>query len=244
MKNKKNFKVLPLDSLVLADWNYKKFDDPEMHKKLVANIKKNGQIENIIVRDVGEGKLEVVNGNHRFLAMREAGLKEAICYNLGKISLAKAKRIAVETNETKFKADEDRLAALVNDIILEEEDFNDTNPLTDEEMKALTEITSEEEAQAEEVTQGAKKTTKTKTAVSLAGDKYTTVKIEAVPEHAHKFTDLIQRFSDKTGSQGGSLDIICKFMGKFSDEEIYTATGYAKPLKKQAKKSLKSSVSV
>lgn len=105
---------LPIGVLVKASWNYKA-DDDVILEKLTENMRRNGQIENIIVRELGGGQYEIVNGNHRLDAMRTLGMKTVKCYNLGSISEAQAKRIAVETNETRFPSNDDSL----NNLLLE-----------------------------------------------------------------------------------------------------------------------------
>lgn len=107
---------IDIDELVPADWNYK-IEDEEKAKKLAANIKRNGQIENILVRRLQNGKNEVVNGNHRLISFRETGMKEVVCFQLGAISKSAAKRIAIETNETKFDTNYTKLAELFRDMV-------------------------------------------------------------------------------------------------------------------------------
>lgn len=108
----KRFKLIPLDKLVHAEWNYKT-DDEAMTDKLVANIKRNGQIENLLVRHIEGGKYEVVNGNHRMAALARIGAPGAVCYDLGEISLEEAYRVSVETNETRFATDQVKLGDLL-----------------------------------------------------------------------------------------------------------------------------------
>lgn len=110
-----NFINIKVKDLVKADWNYKENDD-ELLQKLINNIKENDQIENIIVRELPKGKFEVVNGNHRYDAFVALNMEEAVCYNLGKISVSKAAKIAIETNETKFKSNPDKLSSLLDSI--------------------------------------------------------------------------------------------------------------------------------
>lgn len=111
----KGFCELNISQLVKADWNYKE-DNRELAEKLANNIKRNGQIENIIVRELDTGFFEVVNGNHRLDVMAEIGLDNVYCYNLGEISLANAQRIAIETNETKFRSSVDKLETILLEI--------------------------------------------------------------------------------------------------------------------------------
>jgi len=109
------FKNIKINQLIKADWNYKE-ENKRLSQKLKNNIKKNGIIENIIVRQISKNKYEVVNGNHRLDILRELKVKHTMCYDLGNISLAQAKRIAIETNETKFGVNEEKLTDLINDI--------------------------------------------------------------------------------------------------------------------------------
>lgn len=100
----KYYQNIPIEKIVKATWNYK-YDNSELKEKLKVNIAKNGQIENIIVRTIGDDLFEIVNGNHRYDAFIELGIKEVVCFNVGKISLAQAQQIAIETNETRFESD-------------------------------------------------------------------------------------------------------------------------------------------
>jgi len=128
-----NYVEIPIDRLVKAVWNYKK-DDEIKKEKLKNNIAENGQIENIIVRIIDEEKYEVVNGNHRYDAMLELGFPSIVCYNMGNITLAHAKKIAIETNETKFETDHILLAQTIKDITEEFDNLADTMPFSEQEI--------------------------------------------------------------------------------------------------------------
>lgn len=132
----KGYHNIEIDRLVKAGWNYKENNDALM-EKLINNIKRNGQIENIIIRELDTGFFEVVNGNHRLDALNAIGSKTVYCYNLGQISESQAKRIAVETNETKFQSSEESLAEILREIIDEFDDFDITSPFSDEELNEL-----------------------------------------------------------------------------------------------------------
>lgn len=126
---------IPINKLVKADWNYKLNDD-ELHNKLLENFKRNGQIENIIVRELDTGFFEIINGNHRLGVMKELNMKKVHCFNFGKISLTQAQRIAIEVNETRFRNDEFALGRLFKEI-QEEYDMDDllkTLPFSDKEI--------------------------------------------------------------------------------------------------------------
>lgn len=137
----KGFCSVSIEKLIKAKWNYKEDNDAIM-QKLIENIKRNGQIENIIIREIDNGLFEIVNGNHRLDALSVLNIDMVHCYNLGKISETQAKRIAIETNETRFMSNdiflENIIKELLNDIDME--DLKLTIPIDIEKM-----IFSEEE---------------------------------------------------------------------------------------------------
>lgn len=120
---KTTYTSLPLTKLVPADWNYKNFQANKL-EKLKANIKRNGQLETLIVRELEDGNYEVVNGNHRLEVFKLLNFQDVKVCNLGKISLKKAQRIALETNETKFSSDETKLKNLLTSMTEGEDAFD------------------------------------------------------------------------------------------------------------------------
>jgi len=139
----KGFIKTKIEKLIKADWNYKQ-DDPEILEKLKANIKRNSMIENLIIRELETGFYEVVNGNHRLQALQELAWKaEIMVYNLGKISLQHAERIAIETNQTRFNQDDVLLAGIIKEISAEFDidDLVATMPYSEDELKTYIELT-------------------------------------------------------------------------------------------------------
>jgi ParB-like chromosome segregation protein Spo0J len=136
----KGYVTVPLGALVKAKWNYKK-DDKDLTAALTRNVKRNGQVENIVIRRLGKEKWEVVNGNHRIDAFRAAGFTEVVAYDLGTVSLAIAKRIAVELNETRFPTDQIDLAKILvglkKELGLEQLDGLPFTPVDLENMEGL-----------------------------------------------------------------------------------------------------------
>lgn len=137
-----NFIVLPVAKLQKAPWNYKK-DDEFKAGQLVNNIKKNGQMENIIVREIEKDVYEVVNGNHRLDAVITLGRKKIIAFNAGKISQGQAERLAIVTNETRFESDQVKLAQLITKMSQEFplEDLAKELPWTEEQILNFTKLT-------------------------------------------------------------------------------------------------------
>jgi len=142
IKNKK-WKNISIEKLTPADWNYKE-EEEEKEEKLKNNIKRNGQIENIIVRKLKTGFYEIVNGNHRLKVLKDLGYDKIVCYSLGNISDNQARRIAIETNETRFKTDSIKLAELMKEISgeggFEISDLAQTMPFDEEQLKGFVDL--------------------------------------------------------------------------------------------------------
>lgn len=133
-----NFKLFPIELLVKADWNYK-VEDAAKSEKLRANIKRNGQAENILVRLLDSGYYEIVNGNHRLDELQYLGFTMVMCYDFGRISLHQAQRIAIETNETRFDNDRVKLAQTIDEIAqhFSIEDLSETMVYSEQEIKDM-----------------------------------------------------------------------------------------------------------
>ena len=144
----KGWQDVQVDRLVAADWNYKKdFDDPDVVERMVAlkeNIKRNGLIVNILVRELSTGYLEVLDGNHRLQVIRELGIDKAHAYNFGEISDAKAQRLSLEINENSFEADPIKLGRLIKDLSVEMPilDLAMTLPYTPDQLSNYVEMTN------------------------------------------------------------------------------------------------------
>lgn len=111
----KGFIEIDTQALVKCNWNYKDNNAATL-KKLVENIKRNGLNENLVVRLLATGFFEIVNGNHRYDAIQELSIKRCWVFNLGVISDAAARRIAIEGNETKFESDLMRMGSILREI--------------------------------------------------------------------------------------------------------------------------------
>lgn len=138
---KKGFTDIETSKLIKAEWNYKE-EDEKQTAKLIENFKRNGQVENIQIRELEDGKYEVVNGNHRLDVMNSIGLKKCHTYNHGKISLAEAQRLAIETNETRFNTNAFKLGELIKDMsgTFSLDEMAETMPFTSEEMSNMIDV--------------------------------------------------------------------------------------------------------
>jgi DNA modification methylase len=129
-----NYKLFPREILVKANWNYKE-EDPHTSRQLANNLKRIGQVENIHVRELETGYFEIINGNHRDDSFGLLGTKYVMAYDHGKVSFEEAVRRAIETNETKFHANQEKLALLIEDLKVKFDDLEITLPYTEEELE-------------------------------------------------------------------------------------------------------------
>lgn len=183
------WQLMPINRLVKAGWNYKT-EDGAKQAKLVANIKRNGQVENILIRELDTGFYEVVNGNHRLDAFNEIGLKEVMTFNLGRISDAAAMRIAVETNETRFETDNMLLAARMKEISQEFslEELEQTMPYSQEDLQRHIQLS---EFDWKSFEQGM---TKDEPVVKGESDEFRTVSFRLPEGVADQLEDQVERF--------------------------------------------------
>lgn len=153
-----NFITLPVSSLVEAAWNYK-VQNTFVQAKLVENIRRNGQLETIIVRELAPNSYEVVNGNHRLAAFKTLGVDFVVVCNVGTISDAAARRMAVETNETRFERDDLQFAARLTEIMQEFpiDQLLQTMPYTEDEMISALSVQTFDWAESERVSKAKKK---------------------------------------------------------------------------------------
>jgi hypothetical protein len=129
--------IVKLSELHKAGWNYKE-DDDELLQKLINNLRENGQVINCLIRETDSG-LEVMDGNHRLDAMKVLEYEDAMCYNFGRITDARAQKIAIQANETRFATDNVRLAKLIENISKEfdMDDLIATLPFEEQELTDL-----------------------------------------------------------------------------------------------------------
>lgn len=124
-------KVIPLDELTPFPGNARRGRVDVIRESL----EKNGQYRSLVVRQVENGPLVVLAGNHTSMALLEAGAKGARC-EIIECDDATARRINLVDNKTNDLAtdDYDALADLLRDL----DDYAGTG-FTDDEISALLE---------------------------------------------------------------------------------------------------------
>ena len=111
----KKFEIVELDKIDLAPWNYKT-EDEDKAAALERSLRNNGQILNINIRIKKDKRFEVIDGNHRVVALKNLGAKQCIAYNHGEISVEEAEIIALALNENHFENDMLKLAGVVHNL--------------------------------------------------------------------------------------------------------------------------------
>lgn len=129
---------IEISRLNKAPWNYKR-DDSEMAEKLTENIRRNGILQPSVVYRNELDDLVILDGNHRLDSYRRLELDKVPCLNLGELSDAEAKRIAIELNETKFDNDPVQMSELIMELSAEfgVDDLTMTLPYSDEDIEEL-----------------------------------------------------------------------------------------------------------
>lgn len=110
--------MVPIDRLVAADWNYKDPGTAEMMAKLQSSIARDKSAGVLAVRELPDGKLEVIDGNHRLAAVQGLGWTEVAVESFGPISQAEAVVVAQRRNFQWYADDNVKLGMLVRDVVL------------------------------------------------------------------------------------------------------------------------------
>lgn len=116
-KSKLNFKMVEvgIDTLEPNPWNTNVVS-PEHEMKLEESVKRFGVFKPVIVRDIGDGKLQILGGEHRWSAAKRLGFKVVPIVNLGSIDDIRAKEIGLADNGRYGEDDPMGLAALLKEL--------------------------------------------------------------------------------------------------------------------------------
>lgn len=96
-------------------YNYNK-QNPATFNKLVESMRTFGFTLPIIVRRLGKGRWEIIDGEHRWRAAKELAMTEVRIIDLGEVSDERAKQLTIILNELGGSPDQVRLADLLRDI--------------------------------------------------------------------------------------------------------------------------------
>lgn len=115
MSDKLNFTYRDPRSLIKNTWNPNKMS-PEAESKLRNSLQQNGHIKPILVRELDDGTLEIVGGEHRVDVSIDLGMDSVPVLNLGRISDEQAKKALLIDNSRYGEDEATMLAALLEDI--------------------------------------------------------------------------------------------------------------------------------
>lgn len=89
---------------------------PEGEQKLEASIERVGMFKPVLVRELNDGTLEILGGQHRSEAARRMGIETIPVINLGKVSDDRAKEISLLDNGRYGSDDALQLAELLESL--------------------------------------------------------------------------------------------------------------------------------
>lgn len=108
-------KSVPVTDIHPNAWNPNRQDD-FMYAKELASIRAFGFVSPLIVRAI-DGLYEIIDGEHRWKAAKELGMKEVPVWSLGAVDDETAKQLTIILNETKGRAQPDLLKPLLEDLL-------------------------------------------------------------------------------------------------------------------------------
>lgn len=109
---------------------------PDNEEKLETSIKRFGMFKPAIVRELQDGFLQIIGGEHRVQAAVRLGIKEVPIVNLGKISDEKAKEISLVDNGRFGHDDTLRLAELLEGLG-DVDELSSFMPYTESDLTAI-----------------------------------------------------------------------------------------------------------
>lgn len=121
-------------------WNTN-FVDPENEERLDNAIDRLGMFKPILVRELDDGTLEILGGQHRAEAAQRKGFDTVPVVNLGKISDNKAKEIGLADNGRYGNDDALMLANLLQSLGTHD-DISSFLPYSDGELTSIFDTTS------------------------------------------------------------------------------------------------------
>lgn len=109
-----------LDTLVPAVWNPKVEASDALIKKLARSVERDKSAGVLAVRELPDGALEVIDGNHRLEAIRSLGWRTAWVENFGRITTPEAVTICRRRNHEWVALDRDKYATLMREVVVPE----------------------------------------------------------------------------------------------------------------------------
>lgn len=118
-------------------WNTNKVSS-ENEEKLRNSIRRNGLIGAIVARELSDGSLEIIGGEHRAQIAQEEGLDEVVVHNIGFVTDARAKELMLLDNGRYGQDDAFELAEMLDELAASGEiDLSSFMPFSSEDMDKL-----------------------------------------------------------------------------------------------------------
>ena len=130
----KNLSANPKE-LIKNPWNTNVVD-PDNQKKLDKSVDRFGMYKPVVCRELEDGKLQILGGEHRIESAINLGITEVPIINLGKISDEKAKEISLIDNGRYGVDDSLQLASLLKELG-EMEDITAFMPYSDDDLSSI-----------------------------------------------------------------------------------------------------------
>lgn len=89
---------------------------PENELKIEESIRRHGMYKPILIRELNDGRLQIIGGEHRATIAKRLGIIEIPAINLGKIDESKAKEIGLIDNARFGEDDTVKLNEILADI--------------------------------------------------------------------------------------------------------------------------------
>lgn len=137
---KLNMVQAPIGRLRPNPWNTNRITDPENEARLRESMSRFGVFKPIIVRELQDGVLEILGGEHRWKMAQEMGMTEVPIVNLGPIDDRRAKEIGLVDNGRYGQDDFAELGKLVAEL---GKDIFTIVPFNEADFRALDKIASQ-----------------------------------------------------------------------------------------------------
>lgn len=177
-------------SLKKNSWNPNKMS-PEAESKLRNSIQQNGHVKPVIVRELDDGTLEIVGGEHRVDVSIDLGLESIPVVNLGKISDEQAKKALLIDNSRYGEDDAAALSSLLEDIGSADELAEWTTYSSDDLAALLGSTVSDDLSYLDELSSLEDDDSETPTVAVPEIQTHQTMKFKVPAEDAHIVKDVI-----------------------------------------------------
>ena len=132
--------MLSADALTPNKWNPNAVG-PENMEKLKASLENNSFFKPVLVRELDDGVLEIIGGEHRVTAAQELGIEVPVL-NLGKLDDVMAKKLTLMDNDGYGENDSTLLARVLQDLEAGNVDIISEMTYTEDSLNDLLDLTT------------------------------------------------------------------------------------------------------